>query len=171
VLHGYPPAHHKDLPPPSQGASDLSILIIIYFVLLKIYMYNQSLFLHADNVGLQLLFTVQHVHNREELPPPPPSHMYTPTPHSASFQQASPYRLQSSVETPPLTRILLQNMLDHMLSIHVRSRVFATLEDAAQFIKSVSMLYDAYVETKNIAKLKVLSPPPPGPLICTCWTC
>lgn len=46
-------------------------------------------------------------------------------------------------------------MLDHMLSIHVRSRVFATLEDAAQFIKSVSMLYDAYVETKNINKLKV----------------
>ena len=49
----------------------------------------------------------------------------------------------------------LQNMLDHMLSIHVRSRVFATLEDAAQFIKSVSMLYEAYVETKKIAKLKV----------------
>lgn len=49
----------------------------------------------------------------------------------------------------------LQNMLDHMLSIHVRSRVFATLEDAAQFIKSVSMLYDAYAETKNINKLKV----------------
>ena len=41
------------------------------------------------------------------------------------------------------------------LSIHVRSRVFATLEDAAQFIKSVSMLYDAYVETKNIKDLKV----------------
>ena len=52
----------------------------------------------------------------------------------------------------------LQNMLDHMLSIHVRSRVFATLEDAAQFIKSVSMLYDAYVETKNINKLKVSEP-------------
>ena len=52
----------------------------------------------------------------------------------------------------------LQNMLDHMLSIHVRSRVFATLEDAAQFIKSVSMLYDAYVETKNINKLKVREP-------------
>ena len=48
-------------------------------------------------------------------------------------------------------------MLDHMLSIHVRSRVFATLEDAAQFIKSVSMLYEAYVETKKIASLKVLS--------------
>ena len=47
-------------------------------------------------------------------------------------------------------------MLDHMLSIHVRSRVFATLEDAAQFIKSVSMLYEAYVETKKIASLKVL---------------
>ena len=46
-------------------------------------------------------------------------------------------------------------MLDHMLSIHVRSRVFATLEDAAQFIKSVSMLYEAYVETKKIASLKV----------------
>lgn len=46
-------------------------------------------------------------------------------------------------------------MLDHMLSIHVRSRVFSTLEDAAQFIKSVSMLYEAYVETKKIAKLKV----------------
>ena len=46
-------------------------------------------------------------------------------------------------------------MLDHMLSIHVRSRVFATLDDAAQFIKSVSMLYDAYVETKNVGMLKV----------------
>ena len=46
-------------------------------------------------------------------------------------------------------------MLDHMLSIHVRSRVFGTLEDASQFIKSVSMLYDSYVETKNLAKLKV----------------
>ena len=46
-------------------------------------------------------------------------------------------------------------MLDHMLSIHVRSRVFSTLEDAAQFIKSVSMLYEAYVETKKIAVLKV----------------
>ena len=51
--------------------------------------------------------------------------------------------------------LCLQNMLDHMLSIHVRSRVFATLEDAAQFIKSVSMLYEAYVETKKIASLKV----------------
>ena len=50
---------------------------------------------------------------------------------------------------------MMQNALDHMLSIHVRSRVFATLEDAAQFIKSVSMLYEAYVETKKIAKLKV----------------
>lgn len=66
----------------------------------------------------------------------------------------------------------MQNMLDHMLSIHVRSRVFATLEDAAQFIKSVSMLYDAYVETKKIAKLKVkhrfmpaYSPNPQGALM------
>lgn len=54
----------------------------------------------------------------------------------------------------------VQNMLDHMLSIHVRSRVFPTLQEASQFIKSVSMLYDAYVETKNIGKQKVGSAMP-----------
>ena len=49
----------------------------------------------------------------------------------------------------------VQHMLDHMLTIHVRSRVFPTMEDAAQFVKAIVTLYDVYSESKVQHKLQV----------------
>ena len=46
-------------------------------------------------------------------------------------------------------------MLDHMLTIHVRSRVFPTMEDAAQFVKAIVTLYDVYAESKVQHQLQV----------------
>ena len=48
-------------------------------------------------------------------------------------------------------------MLDHMLTIHVRSRVFPTMDDAAQFVKAIVTLYDVYVESKHQHVLQVSS--------------
>ena len=46
-------------------------------------------------------------------------------------------------------------MLDSMLTIHVRSRVFPTMDDAAQFVKAIVTLYDVYVESKHQHVLQV----------------
>lgn len=45
--------------------------------------------------------------------------------------------------------IACKNVLDHMLTIHVRSRVFSTMDDAAQFVKAIVILYDVYVDAKH----------------------
>ncbi len=37
-----------------------------------------------------------------------------------------------------------------MLTLHVRSRVFPQLEDAAQFIKAIIGMYDVFMENKRI---------------------
>lgn len=37
-----------------------------------------------------------------------------------------------------------------MLTLHVRSRVFPQLEDAAQFIKAIIGLYDVFMDNKRI---------------------
>ena len=37
-----------------------------------------------------------------------------------------------------------------MLTLHVRSRVFPQLEDAAQFIKALIGMYDVFMENKRI---------------------
>lgn len=37
-----------------------------------------------------------------------------------------------------------------MLTLHVRSRAFPTLEDAAQFIKAIIGMYDVYMENKRL---------------------
>ena len=37
-----------------------------------------------------------------------------------------------------------------MLTLHVRSRVFPALEDAAQFIKAIIGMYDVFMENKRI---------------------
>ena len=37
-----------------------------------------------------------------------------------------------------------------MLTLHVRSRVFPELEDAAQFIKAIIGMYDVFMENKRI---------------------
>ena len=65
---------------------------------------------------------------------------------------------------------LLQNMLDHMLTIHVRSRVFPTMDDAAQFVKAIVTLYDVYVESKSQHVLQVA--PTTASIAChlqACW--
>ena len=41
------------------------------------------------------------------------------------------------------------------MTMHVRSRVFPLLSDAAQFIKAVSGLYDVYIDTKRTHALQV----------------
>ena len=56
-----------------------------------------------------------------------------------------------------LTLLVMQHMLDHMLTIHVRSRVFPTMEDAAQFVKAIVTLYDVYAESKVQHQLQVQS--------------
>lgn len=48
-----------------------------------------------------------------------------------------------------------QHQLDFMMTMHVRSRVFPLLSDAAQFIKAVSGLYDVYIDTKRTHALQV----------------
>jgi len=45
---------------------------------------------------------------------------------------------------------LLQHQLTNMLTLHVRSRVFPQLEDAAQFIKAIIGMYDVFMENKRI---------------------
>ena len=45
---------------------------------------------------------------------------------------------------------VLQTQLSHLIALHVRSRAFPTLDDAAQFIKGVIALYDVYVESQNL---------------------
>ena len=63
-------------------------------------------------------------------------------------------------------------MLDHMLTIHVRSRVFPTMEDAAQFVKAIVTLYDVYSESKVQHKLQVSLNPTARTLKsrpCACW--
>ena len=45
---------------------------------------------------------------------------------------------------------LLQHQLSNMLTLHVRSRAFPTLEDAAQFIKAIIGMYDVYMENKRL---------------------
>lgn len=42
-----------------------------------------------------------------------------------------------------------------MLTIHVRSRVFSTMDDAAQFVKAIVILYDVYVDAKHQHVLQV----------------
>lgn len=43
-----------------------------------------------------------------------------------------------------------QHQLTNMLTLHVRSRVFPELEDAAQFIKAIIGMYDVFMENKRI---------------------
>ncbi|KAL3131943.1 hypothetical protein ABBQ38_007639 [Trebouxia sp. C0009 RCD-2024] len=43
-----------------------------------------------------------------------------------------------------------QHQLSNMLTLHVRSRVFPQLEDAAQFIKAIIGMYDVFMENKRI---------------------
>ena len=43
-----------------------------------------------------------------------------------------------------------------MMTMHVRSRVFPMLSDAAQFIKAVRGLYDTYIDTKRTHAQQVL---------------
>ncbi|KAK9816820.1 hypothetical protein WJX72_005362 [[Myrmecia] bisecta] len=50
-----------------------------------------------------------------------------------------------------------QHQLDKMITLHVRSRVFPLLEDAAQFIKAVSALYDVYIDTKRAHALQAIA--------------
>ena len=57
---------------------------------------------------------------------------------------------------PDCTHILtysplcLQHQLSNMLTLHVRSRAFPQLEDAAQFIKAIIGMYDVFMENKRI---------------------
>eukprot|EP00891_Asterochloris_glomerata_P009889 jgi/Astpho2/9889/fgenesh1_pg.00152_%23_12_t len=44
---------------------------------------------------------------------------------------------------------LCQQSLDKMLTLHVRSRVFPQLEDAAQFIHAITGMYDVFQNTKR----------------------
>ena len=57
--------------------------------------------------------------------------------------------------SPDIALCAVQHMLDHMLTIHVRSRVFPTMEDAAQFVKAIVTLYDVYSESKVQHQLQV----------------
>ena len=50
---------------------------------------------------------------------------------------------------------MLQHMLDHMLTMHVRSRRFKSMEDTVLFVKAVTALYDLYSESKSQQKLQV----------------
>ncbi|KAK9848859.1 hypothetical protein WJX84_012447 [Apatococcus fuscideae] len=50
-----------------------------------------------------------------------------------------------------------QHQLDFMMTMHVRSRVFPLLSDAAQFIKAVSGLYDVYIDTKRTHALQAIA--------------
>ena len=45
---------------------------------------------------------------------------------------------------------VVQHQLSNMLTLHVRSRAFPTLEDAAQFIKAIIGMYDVYMENKRL---------------------
>ena len=45
---------------------------------------------------------------------------------------------------------VVQHQLSNMLTLHVRSRAFPTLEDAAQFIKAIIGMYDVYTENKRL---------------------
>ena len=44
----------------------------------------------------------------------------------------------------------VQHQLTNMLTLHVRSRAFPALEDAAQFIKAIIGMYEVFMENKRI---------------------
>ena len=53
------------------------------------------------------------------------------------------------VDLSPTRPPAAQLQLEHMLSMHVRSRMFHDLDDAASFIKAISQLYEVYDEIRK----------------------
>jgi hypothetical protein len=43
----------------------------------------------------------------------------------------------------------LQLQLENMVSLHVRSRMFNTLDDAASFIRGISIMYEVYADIRR----------------------
>lgn len=45
---------------------------------------------------------------------------------------------------------MVQMMLEKMVSLHVRSRHFPTLQHAGRFVTAVVAMYDSYVAMRNM---------------------